>query len=207
MIVIISIFHNAEHYLDRYFQQIESLNFKPYLLLLEGDSVDNTYELLRNKIRDYQGQLLKRDKGQVYGSVVDKRRFKQLAELWNELLNLIPDEAEYVCIIESDLIWNNTDLGFLLELCKDYSFVCPYILKDNLFYDIWGYRYSKSMPFEQSIDKLSNEIEQLYSAGSFLVMKANIARDNRISEENAVIGFCETAKEDLFCIPIYVQHP
>lgn len=205
MLVIISIFNNSEDYIERYFQQVKEFN--PYLILLEGDSTDNTYSMLQERIKQFDGILLKRDKGKVYDSVIDKRRFKQLADLWNELLDLIPEEATKVCLIESDLIWQPSDLSFLLELVEDYNFVCPYIIRDNKFYDIWGYRYLNKIGFEQDLGSLANQIEQLHSAGSFLVMQADIARQNRISEKNAVVGFCESAKEDLFCIPIYVWHP
>ena len=95
MLVIISIFNNSEDYIERYFQQVKEFN--PYLILLEGDSTDNTYSMLQERIKQFDGILLKRDKGKVYDSVIDKRRFKQLADLWNELLDLIPEEATKVC--------------------------------------------------------------------------------------------------------------
>lgn len=205
MIAILSIFNNSEAYLERYFRQIKSLKEKPYLILLEGDSTDNTYELLNSYLKDYQHILLKRDKGKIYGSVVSEKRFKQLADLWNELFSLVPDNIEYVCFVESDLIWGAVDLEFLLELCEDYKFVCPLVVQQNRFYDIWAYRYTKTEHFDGDLYQLPTQITEIYSAGSFLVMTSEIAKRNKVSSKNAIVGFCEG--ENLFCVPVYVQHP
>jgi len=209
MNVILSIFSNSEKYLDTYINQIKNLKEKPFLILLEGDSQDNTYETLKEFIKDYNGYLLKDDRGKIFPSVVNPKKFIQVSELFNKIFDLIPDKASKVAFIESDLEWNPEDLDFLFDLVEDYSFICPYVIykPENIFYDIWAYRRSEDDYFKHDLTTLSYEIEELYSAGSFLVMNADIARNNRLSADEAIVGFCKSVKESLFCIPLHVWHP
>ena len=207
MIAVLSIFHNAENYINRYLEQLKDTQQDIYYLFLEGNSEDRTYQRLEEFLANEKGILLKRDKEKIYGSVIDKNRFSQLADLWNELIDLIPENVEKVCFIESDLIFNSETFNQLLDYVDTYSFVCPQIIRKDIFYDIWAYQYTKGNWFKSEMIYLPKEIIPIYSAGSFLMMKSNIAKENRISRENAVIGFCESAKETLYCIPLFVFHP
>lgn len=205
MRVILSIFCNSERYIDRYFEQIECLEQQPFLILLEGNSTDRTYELLQEKLKGYRHILCQYNVPLVFGSEENSQRFLQLSRLWNFLIDQIPIEAEKVAFIESDLLWSAETLDFLFELTDTYKFVCPQVIKLNFFYDTWGYRYEKNKRFDSDIYQLPNQIIPIYSAGSCLVMKAELTKA-RLKKENAFIGFCENVKEELFCIPIYVYH-
>ena len=206
MITILSMFNNAESYIERYFAQINDIEQDIFLILLEGDSTDNTFHLLNQNMQGRKGIILKCDMGKVYGSVTDPARFKQLAFLWNKMIELIPEETELVAFIEADLIWNILAFETLRKSVETYDVVCPLVICGNYFYDTYAYRYSEHKSLPSNLESIKHEVQKLYSAGSFLLMKYKTLGSNKLTEKNAFIGLCEQIG-GVWLIPIYIFHP
>ena len=206
MLTIISIFCNAEDYIDNYFKQIDSIEKDCFLILLEGNSQDKTYTLLNKQMENREGLLLKKDYDKVYPSIVSDARFQQLTEIWNSLIELIPQETETIVLLESDLIWTPEQFKQLYEASLSYKFVCPLIIKNNLFYDFWAYRLTEDEHFQQALDLLPELPTELYSAGSFLMLDYELLGSARLGKE-CFVTLCTQIKKKITCLPIYILHP
>lgn len=216
-IVVVSSFRNAESYIERYCDQMDEFQtlllekgHNLSLILGEGDSTDKTREALYEEIQN-RFQALVVDVthgGQHYGSVVHPERFKQLAHVGNTLWKHIPLEANYVALIESDLIWTGATLMNLLKgletLVASRSFgtrrilIAPLVLhQDGSFYDTWAFRKEKTHllsepPYHAKLN-YDGRFTEMDSVGSCVLMTSNIARLVRFPEKDVVYGFCREA--------------
>lgn len=208
-ITIISIFRQATHYLERYFEQMDDLQRllnargdSLYLLLGYGDSTDGTGEALWDECANRFGAHLMdvSHGGPSFGSIEHPQRFKQLAYCGNRLLGCIPPNADVVGIVESDLIWQAETMLQLLEDLDHVDAVAPMVMDgESSFYDVYahrrkGVRFHKTPPFHPDIDADSDLLE-VDSAGSVLFMSATLARKARFSDDTAIVGFCESLRE------------
>src|SRR5688572_24562134 len=153
MIAIISAFRNSECYVERYFEQMDDLrkavqvfHQKLFILAGYGDCQDHTQAMLHENAmcRLYNTRLVDVSHGGPnFGSIVHPERFKNLAYVGNTLWQQIPEEADYVALVESDLIWRaNVFVELLVNLSReDTDMVAPmvYDAKGN-FYDTWAFR-------------------------------------------------------------------
>lgn len=117
-----SVFNNSTPYLQRYFAQVialqEALHARDdslYCVWGEGDSTDGTLAQLAGALFRIPGTLVDvAHGGQIFGSVAVEERFRQLAEVGRKLWAKIPQNADVVLWVESDLIWSaETALGLI----------------------------------------------------------------------------------------------
>lgn len=212
-VTVCSIFRNSMAYLDRYFDQIgaleETLGRRGDSLSLvwgEGDSTDDTLAWLLSS--PYEAKIVDcAHGGPAYTSVVDAQRFKQLAFVGNRVLANVPDDADAVVYIESDLIWEPQTIIELLNDIQWRDVVAPLIMhKGNpglykgdgpFFYDRYafikdGIHFTNEPPYHEAID---GNMTKMDSVGSVLAMNAKIARNVRLPEEDVIVGFCRLIRE------------
>ncbi len=121
-VVLVSIFVDSTPYLIRYFGQViglqDALQARDNDLLClwgEGDSTDHTRQMLKGAGYRIKSRVIDvTHGGQIYGSVVKKERFRQLASVGRKLFAEVPPNADIVLYAESDLIWGvDTALGLI----------------------------------------------------------------------------------------------
>lgn len=206
-VTILSCFRQAVHYLERYFEQMDDLqrllNARGdhlHLLLGYGDSRDGTGAALWDEcVHRFDAHLLDVSHGgPEFGSIEHPQRFKQLASIGNKLLDNVPPDADVVAIIESDLIWDAMALLQLIDalpVLPHPAAVAPMIMDgERSFYDVFafrrgGVRFTKQPPYHADL-RGDSDLLELESAGSVLVMDAALARKARLSDEEAIVGFC-----------------
>ena len=191
-ITLASAFRDSVKYLPRYFAQIEDLRAgleargdTLNLALIYGDCVDHTAEALyymaapigcvTNIAEHSHG-------GRNLGSVITPMRFKALAGVGNALLKLVPDEADALLYVESDLIWQAIDLLTLLDDLQtpEVSLAFPMVMAYNSrrFYDIWAYRvgnasFRPDWPYHKSLANGGPDLIELSGAGSCAAIRGD----------------------------------
>jgi hypothetical protein len=146
VIALCSIFRNSEHYLPRYFGQVDMLREElkgVRLFLTEGDSQDNTWHALPQYTKDGDQLLHVSHGGPNFGSVDNEQRWQQIAQVVRPTLAMALDESPEVLVwVESDLIWDTGTMTTLIEEAREYGAVAPMILAagSDRYYDTWGYR-------------------------------------------------------------------
>jgi hypothetical protein len=219
-VVMLSAFRNSlKSHLDRYFRQasayrdaLKERGWEFRLALVEGDSLTpDTWNgiISRAQFHDLTCRLEIADHGgPEFGSVVSEERFKALSFVGNKMLSLVEPEDDIVVYVESDLIWRPETLLHLgsqsLELNLD--IVSPLVFAGENFYDVWAFRgldgshFAPFKPYHSSlaVDFVTrgnrSGLTQLSSVGSCLVMKAWIARECRIIDNECLVGFCRDAR-------------
>ena len=224
-VTILSCFRQATHYLERYFEQMDDLQRllmgrgdSLHLLLGYGDSTDGTGAALWDECANrFNAHLLDVSHGgALYGSIEHPQRFRQLAFVGNRLLAHVPMDADVVGIVESDLIWEANTMVRLLDDLEHVPCVSPMIMDGpNSFYDVFahrrnGQRFTKTPPYHEDLD-VESDLVELDSAGSVLFVQADLARKARFSDGEAIVGFCESIREQGGSIWLdtqaSVQHP
>lgn len=218
-LVMVSYFRNSLHYLERYFRQMQNLkqllahrDCNLSLILGYGDSTDGT---TKNAIceggRGFNIDLFDVSHGgPVYGSIVHPIRFRQLAGIVNRLWREIPESADYVGLVESDLIWSGATLESLLDGIEALRSVYTYgsaptllapmvIAPTGLFYDVWafrkeGTRFQAEKPYHPQLIQ-GHRWQKMDSVGSCFMMDGETARSLTWPEEDVVVGFCRKARE------------
>lgn len=200
-LVLASMFRNATGYLDRYFAQAADLR-RVYralrLLLVEGDSTDDTRAALLARLADWPGsELVFRDHGgPVFGSVDVPQRWNQISYACNGVWNNIPADAVAVIYVESDLYWSTATMTHLLAQVARFTAwpgaaVAPMCFQRDtaLFYDVWGYRregtcFYSNPPFIPHYAGNYDDLVRLDSCGSCQVMPGSLARLIRYNERS-----------------------
>lgn len=214
-VTILSCFRNATAHIPLYFDQIDHLanvlaRRKPYtslsLILGYGDSTDGTGEALFEAAADSIGALLVdvSHGGAHYGSIEHPTRFKQLAYVGNKLFGCIPNDADAVALIESDLIWDAVTIVQLIDdlehLPPPFGAVAPMVMDGaNSFYDVFafrrkGQRFTKEPPYHADLNP-GDDLVEIESAGSVLVMDGDLARRVCFPDEDVVVGLCRKVHE------------
>lgn len=218
-IAIVSYFHNSKNYLYRYLSQVDALSElledrgdKLTLVLGYGDDTDGTRQLLHEEAHGPYGVELVdvTHGGKVYGSVVDKVRFKQLAGIVNKLWDNIPEETDIVGYIESDLTWKPEALLRLIEGVTSLSdalqaptLLSPLIMtaegEKSTFYDTWAFRHNgrsfrARWPYHTQM-RSAPEYLEMDSVGSCFFTQAELARKLDWPEEDVIVGLCRKARE------------
>lgn len=210
---LVSAFRNASSYIERYCTQMDALQDSLHkrddtltLVLGYGDSKDKTAV---NLFEELDSNLFRYDNvvaldvthgGHFYGSVVNKQRFKDLAFVFNKLWDNIPESADYVGLIESDLLWQPESIVGLVEGLQWASMVAPMVLHLNgNFYDTWafrlaGERFRGVKPYHNMLTP-SMLTYDMDSVGSAFLMKAETARMLHWPEEDVVVGICKQIRD------------
>lgn len=207
-VTCLSMFNDATGYLARYMQQmarlrtaLESYGHYLHLLLVEGDSADDTWAQMNQAVetchlhatmwQHHHRQPLRRGTGHP-------ERLANLSRIWNRMLDGVPEYSDVVVIVESDLVWE-TDmmLQLIQRALQDGNIHCPMVWLGDLFYDIYLYRrngvqFTNDPPYHP--DLIMGRQLELDSAGSCLVMPGEIARTHRTTETHELMGLCNSAR-------------
>lgn len=173
----------------------------------EGDSRDNTrMEIMR--FAEYlpisMELAIREHGGPVYASTEEPARMKALSYVGNGILESVNEVDDVLIYVESDLLWKPETLYRLIEqLEPGKDVIAPLIFAGEAFYDIWafrknGHRFGPFHPYHGDLDL--TQPTAVDSAGSCLVMRAEVARQCRIIEDNALVGFCKDVWSKGFAI-------
>ena len=212
-IAIGSLFRNSAGFpLQRYFRQIDAFRdhlkdrgAKLRVIAVEGDSTDDTrFELMRYA----EGlalsiNIVTRNHGQrVFGSTEEPARMKALSFVGNGVFESVQDEDTVLIYVESDLLWQPDTMTRLIDRLGEQTYldgrpanvIAPLVFAGQAFYDIWGFRKDghRFGPFHPYHSKLKFDgLTAVDSVGSCLVMHAEVARQCRMIEDYALVGFCK----------------
>lgn len=219
-IVIGSAFRNSQHYLARYFAQVEALQRRMCrsvrVIAVEGDSADETREVLaQNPIVE----LVKYDHGRPwFGSTEAADRMRELSKIGNLIFDHVTKDDDVLVYVESDLIWDAETIGTLITMAinrtESYDVFVPMVFAGENFYDVWGFRGldgARWAPFHPYHSERQPELTELSSAGSCLVMRAEVARAVRIVDDMCLVGWSKDARRKGYRIATHgelrVTHP
>ena len=154
-VAIVSLFRDRAGMVPRYIRQIESLELdeRPHVVCIEGDSVDNTGELLDvwSETND-RVHVVHRDLGlPLYGSTVNPERFLILSTVANIGLDYVATnlKVDFVMFLEMDVHYEPDLVKKLLvarrSLKEERAIVAPMVWidlkhKGTVFYDSWAFR-------------------------------------------------------------------
>ena len=215
-ILICTLFKNSEKYLDRFLGSLKNeinntinqkkINQKEYnvnieLCFLEGNSTDNTFDILKKFCKDMR---LKYEINYILEKLNmndSLERFQKLAMLRNILIKLgLRNKHNYVLMIDSDLIFNDNLIIKLIESIErnNVDVVAPMIMiekfrtfDNSYFYDTLA-----------SIDKNGKNLE--HSFPYFFTYENNIDENiikkiiYRTPIEMKSVGTCYLAKAEIY---------
>lgn len=210
-VIIASIFRDSASYLDRYIAQVADLRTvlerqgdTLSAVWGEGDSIDRTAVLLAEKARKAGLTFDLVDVshgGPKFGSVNVDQRWRQISYCCNTVLDRVPEDADIVIYVESDLIWTPDTMLNLMQWPlsnNDFPAVAPMSMAHGeepaRFYDTWGHRafgepFQPFAPFHAMLTP-SPILMKLDSAGSCIVMRNEVARVARFDPpEQGIVGF------------------
>ena len=223
-VYLLSMFRNSTPYMARYMDQfvllrnlLERRGDELHAIWTEGDSVDQTWMMLHKNMWHYglNATILQMPHGGPVTHFEDPDRFARLDKIWRAMFRRIPEEADTVAIVESDLIWNPCDLVTLIDYSTCGDIVTPITWLGPLFYDTWacrrnGVRFGNEQPIHPDLNGADKWLE-LDSNGSCLVMPAHVARENKTTPEDELVGFCNSATANgvrVWLTPeINIEHP
>lgn len=216
-----SIVRNGQSYIPRYFEQIKAVSSEHDvgIAITEGDSKDNTYQVILNEALKTQipTMLFKCDHfGNLFGSVNVPERWKNIANTWDYMLDQLTnvlDQYDLFCYVEADLIWDKETMVQLANDCLYFDAVAPMSMLGGIFYDTWGHRafgenFSNTEPYHSHFDKYLVYMP-LQSAGSCIMMQSKVAKVCRLNTSDAMIGHDIIKNEFSFVLnkEIAVFHP
>lgn len=207
MLVVASIFRNAESYVPRYLEQIDQLRAELPLRLViaEGDSDDDTLTLLERGITDADTLLKVDHGGPEFGSVDNIMRWAQIAYVYNTVLDHTQmADTDRFLLVESDLAWEASELRTLVDALDNVSAVAAMSLTpDGRFYDTWGHvgldgkRFTANPPHHKSIQNLKpGAMTAIESAGSCIAVRGDVMNAGvRFANVDGIRGFCRTIRD------------
>jgi len=207
-ITIASAFRNASRYIPTYAGQMRGLvgalharGDTPRLLLVHGDSTDNTAELLEalpGAVPCPMHLFECSHGGRNLGSVDTVERWTQIATIWNALLARLDPAADVFLLIESDLVWQPAALVRAVDqLGPDVDGVAGMTWFQGRFYEIWGTKsdginFTTHPPYHP---RWTGHLMRIDSAGSLMCAKAEYARNARFTNTDGIIGWCNGMRE------------
>lgn len=165
----------------------------------EGDSRDGTRDQLDSALAQgrFAGELIDvTHGGRWHGSVVNSDRFRQLAQVSNAIWEAIPDNADVVLFLESDLAWDTAGLLTLIDGTQQHAVTCGMVyhrIGGHRFYDTWAYSaggktFGALAPYHPALT--GDEWVELDSAGSCLAIRGDMAHRLLWSANDVVRGIC-----------------
>lgn len=211
-LTIRSIFRDSSSYIYQYFYQIEHLlralsaDQHTHLVLLEGDSIDNTYELLEanlNRLKhlfNITYDLIKFNT-ELPMNLTGDSRMQRIAVAWNKNLET-KIESKLNIIVESDLIWDGACMsGMVANFNEINTVIAPMLLQengpDNLGkYDTWGFKrgnfaldgapeYWKQTPQ----DKPNNPWLIMEKIGGFILCDTEAMRSAKWDKDTCILDW------------------
>jgi len=218
-VTIVSPFRDNEHQIAAYWQRINALRWPADSLrfvLVEGDSTDRTwYELGRIAVDDARARAVKQEVfDKKHPSVINPRRFKNLARVFNAGLNSVDlDWSDFVLMLPSDVTYGANLLNKLTAWNRD--IIAPFVWLNDMFYDTWAFVQNGQNWHNFKRQELSTYGEQpvqMDSVGCVTLMRsAVLAAGIRYPEMDVDRGLCRLAREHGFSVwadpTTQVQHP
>lgn len=206
-VTIVTPIRDAIKHLPAYELMVSGISSKHRLdiILVEGDSVDGTYEVAKAmaKRSDKFAGVLKCDTGTPkYGSVVNPDRFKALATVFNFGLDAVDRGwSDYVLLLPVDMTWRCGPLVDKL-VAHDVDVVSPFVFMDSVFYDIWAFSFKDVFfpPFrinapQHWLTVHSNGLVPLTTAGGTMLFRSSVIEAGvRYSEVDVDRGFTRHAR-------------
>lgn len=207
MLILASIFRDSADYITRYFDQIDGLRHQMdvRLVVCEGDSTDDTYELLAEEMTDQDTLLTYDHGGPKYDSEDIEDRWRRIALVCNHVLDhLYAKPEDKVIYVESDLIW---PWDTMVRLSKDLDTVGAVAAMSmhglsGRFYDTWGHRgidgarFQYAPPYHPSLQYvLPGELVLISSAGSCVAFTGDLAPRLRFGEFDCIVGLGRSIRE------------
>ena len=235
-IVVGSAFRNCAPAITRYFKRIDALQEHAQqpvrIVAVEGDSVDRTREMLEDYRRYFDLDIITCNHGQrKFSSTEDEDRLVALSKVGNTIFGGVRDTDDVLLYVESDLLWTPHNVGTLIDCAAERRYGIdvwgPVVMAGAAFYDVWGYRHldgTRFSPFETEQptlgDMVTNDLGlarevlpflELSSIGSCLAMRADVAREVRITDDYCLVGWCKNARAAGYRVGIHwgaqVNHP
>lgn len=228
-IVIGSAFRDsAGRQVTRYLEQVMALKIHAgpahtvRVIAAEGDSKDFTrLELLSGAAKlGLSFEVVNASHGGPrYSSTESTDRLTALSKVGNTIFDAVKDSDDVLVYVESDLIWDAHTIGSLIDAAYEarggFTIFAPLVFAGSHFYDVWAYRgldgerFSPFAPYHRSLQRTG--FTEVSSAGSCLVMRAKIARTVRITDDNALVGWCLNARKEGCQIAVWpefrIEHP
>jgi hypothetical protein len=194
--ILVSVFRDAESYLDRYINQVKALRqvTEVTVIVAEGDSTDDTYKRLQ--ATDF-AVLKVEHGGPAFGSVDHPVRWRQLAAVCNVAWVAAIRELDFgdgdqaVVWVEGDLIWTPETLMALEQRVQKWPAVAPMSFHHGRFYDIWGYRKNERRfgpfpPYHPDLD--GDNMVTIDTAGSCIMFSPSAARVACFDPDDCILG-------------------
>jgi hypothetical protein len=229
---VVSAFRNMSGRIPKYYQQVHALRVafenrvEVGVVACTGDNTDGTREdllwaqgnwALPTTIVDYSHG------GPAWGSTEEGERLAKLSGVLNAALDGVAADTDYVLYVESDLLWDPYQAHDLVaEVVRDpvtFQVVAPLVYAGADFYDVWGHRgtdgerFAPFPPYHESLTGLLDEecVVEVSSVGSCLAMAGVVARTVRVDNGNALVGWCQAARDAGYRIGVAphlrVDHP
>jgi hypothetical protein len=226
-IVVGSAFRDAAGYVERHMRQVRELedhaggDHTVRVLAVEGDSSDKTRRALAVWAHtfDLELQLNTHNHGlPPMGSTEAPARMAALSGVGNAIFAGVRQEDEVLVYVESDLVWGPHHIGSLVDIAAErrggFDVISPMVWAGDNFYDIWGFRrgghrFSGGPPYHRELK--ATGITELDSAGSCLVMRADVARKVPPMSTGALVEWCANARASGYRLGVHrdfhVRHP
>lgn len=212
-ITLASSFRNSVPTLQRYLSQCSDLDTLLYhaghrlsFVWGEGDSTDGTLKMLTAAKWRFKAEIVDcTHGGGEWGSVVSAQRFRQLAHVGNTIWQALPDNADCVIYVESDLIWQPATVLGLIERLAAYPAISPMVLlgragwPTTAYYDVWatrkdGRHFGHYVPYHPCYR--TDAPFMVDSTGSCMVLRAELARKLYFPEADVFVGLSRLIYEN-----------
>lgn len=211
-LTVMSLWRNSARNAPTYFERLRRFaDTYPHIqvraLAVEGDSTDNTQDALHLAARYYDVPMdlvVFNHGGPVHGSTEAPERMKQLSAVFNAGLDAAPGGFDVLVYVENDLRWEPESIFRLVDGVDNrpgIDVLAPKVMADTAFYDIWafrgldGQRFSPFNPWHVDVQRSHpGDYVELSSVGSCLAMRPPVARQVRIRDDNAIVGWCADAR-------------
>lgn len=206
--------------LQRFHRQLraleETLRAPLTFLACEGDSRDHTRQALIDEAGARKADAGRRTLlievghgGPRYGSTEEPARLAMLSTLLNTALDHVPGkDLDAIVWVESDLIWGAHALLRLADVvrARDDVGVCGAMCyAGDPFYDTWGCRQlgngeHRMPPFAPYFSEAylathqMGDLVEMASVGSAVAFTPPVARDVRVQDGQALVGWCAEAR-------------
>lgn len=216
------------NHVRRYACQVKTLQLLTavHVNVIHGDSISGLSTVLQGVLNsmDIMTSAYRYDHGKPdHGSSENPERLTALSGLLNFALEvhrerLRPDDT--VIWVESDLYWNGLDMVQLHRFLQraPVDIVAPMVMAGEAFYDVWGFRttdgrrWGPFWPWGDIQDFTDPKpLVEMGSVGSCVAMTANVAKNIRVLNNNALVGWCHEARRHNYRIwcakDVRIQHP
>lgn len=176
---------------------LANMGWHLHLALVEGDSKDNTWQLLHSLSGGLDVSLgQKHHHGPVFGPVLVPLRLSNKCLVDNCAMNLVRPDADRVIFVESDLTWTPATIVKLLAHLDTVPCATVMVYCRHFFRDTWGFRlngkqFGNNFPFHDDLDW--TRLNKLDSCGSIIAMRGEY-KNCRFTPSDEFLGLCADIK-------------